>query len=110
METRTAGFRAVEEFLQAVGRSGRQVMQDHQAPGLREALPQGAVDPSVGIHPVERDRIPQHAAEAISAEIVDDGRLQQAVVEIAAAAERAEPTVGMREIADQALRAADLAL
>jgi hypothetical protein len=46
----------------------------------------------------------------VAREIFDHGRLQQAVIEIAAAAERPEPALWMREIADRGLRPADLVL
>jgi hypothetical protein len=42
--------------------------------------------------------------------MVDDRGFQQAVVEVAAAAERPEPALRMREVADQGLRAGDFAL
>ena len=46
----------------------------------------------------------------VAREVIDHGRLQQPLVEIAAAAERPEPALWMREVADRGLRPADLVL
>ena len=46
----------------------------------------------------------------IEGEVVDDGRLQQPVVEISAAAKRPKPALRMREVTDDALCAADFVL
>ena len=46
----------------------------------------------------------------VAGEVIDDRRLQQPVVEIAAAAERPKPALRMREVADHGLRPADLVL
>ena len=42
--------------------------------------------------------------------MIDDRRFQETVIEIAAAAERPEPALRMRKLADQILRARDLML
>ena len=110
MEAGAGGGRAIEELLEMIHRAGRQIVQHHQAPGLRTAFIERALDPTVGVVPVARDRIPKHAAELVSCKVVDHGRLQQAFIEIAAATEGAEPAVGMSEIVHVGLRAADLIL
>ena len=46
----------------------------------------------------------------VAPEVIHDRRLQQPRVEIAAAAERPEPALGVGEVADQSLRPADLVL
>src|SRR5215207_5184763 len=110
METRAGFSGAVDKAFEMVHRAAGQVVQDHQAPRLRPALLQGPVGPAVGVVPVARDRIPEHAAMLVAREIFDHGRLQQPVVEMATAAERPEPAVGVRELADRILRPADLVL
>lgn len=42
--------------------------------------------------------------------MIDDGGFQETVIEIATAAERPEPALRMREVADQILGARDLVL
>ena len=46
----------------------------------------------------------------VAREVFDHGRLQQPLVEITTAAERAEPSLGVREVANRGLRPADLML
>jgi hypothetical protein len=46
----------------------------------------------------------------VAGEVIDDGRLQQPVVEMAATAERAEPALGVSEIADRGLCSGNLVL
>src|SRR5215207_8381897 len=110
METRAGFSGAVDKAFEMVHRAAGQVVQDHQAPRLRPALLQGPVGPAVGIVPVARDRIPEHAAMLVAREVFDHGRLQQPLIEIAAAAERAKPALWMGEVADHGLRPPDLVL
>src|SRR5512144_126561 len=110
METRAGFPGAVDKAFEMVHRAARQIVQDHEAPWLRPALSDGAVGPAVGIVPVARDGVPEHAAMLVAREIFDHGRLQQPLVEIAAAAERPEPALRVREVADRGLRPADLML
>ena len=53
---------AVEKTFEMIHRAGWQIVQHHQAPGLRAALVEGAIGPAVRIVPVARNRVPEHAA------------------------------------------------
>ena len=56
-----------EEAIEVAHRAGRQVVQHHQAPGLRADLIERAIDPAVRILPVARQRAPQHDGGAARA-------------------------------------------
>ena len=53
----------VQKPLEMAHCAGRQIVQDHQAPGLALALLNCALDPAVRIIPVARKRIPEHAGK-----------------------------------------------
>ena len=63
---------AVEETFEMIHRSGRQIVQHHQAPWLRTALIQRPDDPSTGIAPVAGDGVPEHAAIFVASQVIDD--------------------------------------
>jgi hypothetical protein len=89
--------------------AGRQVVKNYQRPGLRPALIDRSIKPSVRIFPVARDGIPQHACVSTAPEVIDDAGAEQAVVQISSAAERAKQPIGVDHAADQVLRPSDLA-
>ena len=64
--------------------AGRQVVQHHQAPGLRSDLIESAIDPSVGILPVARQRAPQDDRRLLACKMLHHGLGEQALVEISA--------------------------
>src|SRR6185312_9837642 len=74
-ETDAGLFGAIDKAFEMIHGAGRQVVQNQQAPWLRGTLCQSAVSPAVGIVPVARDRVPEHAAMLVAREIFDDGRL-----------------------------------
>jgi hypothetical protein len=57
-------------------------------------LAQRAVDPPVGVLPVARDGVPEHAGVAAADERPDRGVVEQARLEVAAGAGRPEEFLG----------------
>ena len=71
-----------EEAIEVTHRAGRQIVQHHEAPRLRGDLTERALDPSVGILPVARQRAPQHDGRLPVRKVLDQRPRQQAAVEI----------------------------
>src|SRR5690606_27374671 len=96
-EARAAVPRLADKAIEVLHRARRQVVQNHERPGLRRDLRHCARYPTIGVFPVARDRIPEHAGEAFAFEKVERRLVQEPLVQVPAAAERAEVTAGMRE-------------
>src|SRR5688500_18421301 len=84
-------------------------MEHEERPGLRATLLEGALYPILGLCKVARDGVPQDAGHAFLLEGVYRLFIQQVRTERAAAAERAEQAIGMRELAELVLSVEDLA-
>src|SRR5262249_9600113 len=64
-------------------------------------------DPSIRFLPVARNRIPQYVGHSLRRQRIDDNRIEQPLIQIAALPEWAKKAVGMGERANRVLSLAD---
>src|SRR5690349_10117859 len=91
-------------------RAAGDVVQHHQRPWLLRALCQGTLDPAIGVIPVARDRIPQHAGVATAREEIRRFGAEQMRPKLAAATLRPEITMRAGKRSEQPLDTTDLTL
>ena len=73
--------------------------------GLKRAFP-----PALGIVPIARDDVPQHAGKLPLDEVVAGGAVHETMIQVATPAKRAKQAVRMGERADERLRGSDFPL
>jgi hypothetical protein len=66
-----------------------------------------AIDPSIRFLPVARNRVPQYAGHSLRRQHIDDARIEQPLIQIAALPEWAKQAVRMGERANRLLSIAD---
>ena len=98
--------RIQEPFKVAHSTSGK-VVQNHDCPGLCTALRKRAIDPSIRFLPVARNRVPQYAGHSFRRQHIDEGRIEQPLIQIAALPEWAKKAMWMGERANRLLSTAD---
>jgi hypothetical protein len=85
---------------------GRQDRTFHR-PGLYTALRKRAINPCIRFLPVARNRVPQYAGHPLRRQHIDDDRIEQPFIQIAALPEWAKKAVRMGERANRVLSIAD---
>src|SRR5262245_47669124 len=97
----------IQKSFQVAHSTSGKVMQHHDCPGLCTALRKRAIDPSIRLLPVARNRVPQYAGHTFRRQHIDDGRIEQPLTQIAALPEWAKKAMRMGERANRLLSTAD---
>ena len=98
----------IQKSLEVAHSTGGKVMQHHDCPGLSTTLREGAIHPPSRFLPVARNRVPQYARHPFRRQHLDDERIEQPLIQIAALPKRAEKAVRVGERPNRLLSVANL--
>src|SRR5215470_9742183 len=91
----------IQKSFQVAHSSSWKVMEHHDRPGLCTALRERPVHPPGRFLPVARNRVPQYARHPFRRQHIDDERIEQPLIQIAALPKQAEKTVWVGERPDR---------